>query len=202
MTVSMPICCSIRMLQRSAPMRLCARGPSGTLTASTPASRSAAVSRSILAASTPRGGTISTDVTWHSGVRLGAELPPGLRCHLLDRIENDLRPHRAVESDDVGAHRIQRLGQIFDRQTIGCVTVGADSHLRDDRNAGIHFTRRENRLLDLVQIGKRLENEQIATAVPERLELLAESGPRFIKTRRPQRLDANPQRPNSASDKQ
>ena len=47
----------------SAPMRLCARGPSGTFTASTPATLSASTPSSIAVASTPRGGTISTDVT-------------------------------------------------------------------------------------------------------------------------------------------
>ena len=51
------------MLTSTALMRLCARGPSGTFTASTPARRSAVTSCSIRLASTPRGGTISTDVT-------------------------------------------------------------------------------------------------------------------------------------------
>src|ERR1041385_2429995 len=50
-------------LVMTAPMRLCARGPSGTFTASTPAVLSAFTSASIFVASTPRGGTISTDVT-------------------------------------------------------------------------------------------------------------------------------------------
>src|SRR5215218_70626 len=59
----MPTCCSMSRLVITAPMRLCARGPSGTLTASTPSRFSAATSESILLASTPRGGTISTDVT-------------------------------------------------------------------------------------------------------------------------------------------
>src|SRR2546423_11726069 len=44
-------------------MRLCARGPSGTLTASTPAAFNARHCASIGVASTPLGGTISTEVT-------------------------------------------------------------------------------------------------------------------------------------------
>ncbi len=44
-------------------MRLCARGPSGTFTASTPASFSFRTSAIMRDASTPRGGTISTDDT-------------------------------------------------------------------------------------------------------------------------------------------
>ena len=43
-----------------APIRLWARGPSGTLTASTPAARSARACSIIAAGSGPRGGTIST----------------------------------------------------------------------------------------------------------------------------------------------
>src|SRR2546425_5238227 len=49
--------------ESSAPMRLCARGPSGTLTASTPAAFKARHCANIGAGSTPRGGTISTVVT-------------------------------------------------------------------------------------------------------------------------------------------
>src|SRR3989442_13070071 len=47
----------------STPIRLCARGPSGTLTASTPAALRARHCSSIGVASTPLGGTISTLVT-------------------------------------------------------------------------------------------------------------------------------------------
>jgi len=47
----------------STPMRLWARGPSGTFTASTPAALSARLCASIGAGSTPLGGTISTLVT-------------------------------------------------------------------------------------------------------------------------------------------
>ncbi|MNL22068.1 hypothetical protein D3C87_1433920 [compost metagenome] len=46
-----------------APMRLWARGPSGTLMASTPASRMRRTPSSIERGSQPLGGTISTEVT-------------------------------------------------------------------------------------------------------------------------------------------
>jgi len=38
----------------------------------------------------------SAHVAWHSGIRLRAQLAPADRCHLLDRIENDLRTNGAV----------------------------------------------------------------------------------------------------------
>src|SRR6266545_4595319 len=63
MTVSIPTSRSISNAEGSTPMRLCARGPSGTLTASTPAALSARHCSSIGFGSTPFGGTISTLVT-------------------------------------------------------------------------------------------------------------------------------------------
>jgi hypothetical protein len=59
----MPTRCSMSRLVSTAAIRLWARGPSGTFTASTPPAFSAATSFSIFSASTPRGGTISTDAT-------------------------------------------------------------------------------------------------------------------------------------------
>src|SRR2546430_9838944 len=59
----MPTSRSIRMADGSTPMRLWARGPSGTFTASTPAALRARHCSSIGVASTPLGGTISTEVT-------------------------------------------------------------------------------------------------------------------------------------------
>ena len=53
----------MRIADGSTPMRDCARGPSGTFTASTPAALSARHCASIGVGSTPLGGTISTLVT-------------------------------------------------------------------------------------------------------------------------------------------
>src|SRR2546423_14214965 len=55
-------------------MRLCARGPSGTLTASTPAAFNARHCASIGVASTPLGGTISTLVTSSPRASLAPQL--------------------------------------------------------------------------------------------------------------------------------
>ncbi len=63
MTVSIPTSRSIMSADGSTPMRLCARGPSGTLTASTPPAFSARHCSSIGCGSMPLGGTISTLVT-------------------------------------------------------------------------------------------------------------------------------------------
>src|SRR5881296_2862953 len=63
MTVSIPTSLWIRIADGSTPMRLWARGPSGTFTASTPAALSARHCSSIGVGYTPLGGTISTLVT-------------------------------------------------------------------------------------------------------------------------------------------
>src|SRR5215210_1170745 len=59
----MPTFCSMRVETASTPMRDWARGPSGTLTASTPASFKKLTFSSIFSGSQPLGGTISTEVT-------------------------------------------------------------------------------------------------------------------------------------------
>jgi hypothetical protein len=58
----------------------------------------------------------------------------------------------------------------------------------------------ENRLLDLVHISERLENEEITAAILERLELLAECRPRFVETGGPEWLEPNAERTNGAGD--
>src|SRR5262249_31354552 len=60
---SMPTCCSMISETAKAPMRDWARGPSGTLTASTPASFRLRTPSIIFDGSQPLGGTISTLVT-------------------------------------------------------------------------------------------------------------------------------------------
>src|SRR5207237_3583252 len=57
-------------------------------------------------------------------------------------------------------------------------------------------------LLDLVQIGEGLEDEDIAAAILERLELLAKSRARFIQTGRSQGLDPNAKRTHRSGDEQ
>ena len=139
-------------------------------------------------------------ITRHPGVGLRAQLAPGDRRHLLDGVENDLRANGAVEADHIGAKGVQRLGDILDRYSVRRVTIGADRHLRDDGHGRIHFVSGENRLLDLVHIGERLENEEITAALLERLELLAECRPCFVETGGPERLETNAQRTNCAGD--
>ena len=53
-----------------------------------------------------------------------------------------------------------------------------------------------NRLFDLVEIGECLENEQITSALLERLHLLAECRARLIEARWPVWLKAHTERPN------
>ena len=138
----------------------------------------------------------------HSGVRLRAQLAPAHRRHLLDRVENDLWADRTIEADHIGAEGVQRLGEIFDRYSVRSMAIRPNGHLRDDRNRRIHFVSRENRLFDLVHIGEGLENEQVAAAILERLELLAEYRTRFVEAGGPEWLEANAERTDRARDEE
>ena len=72
------------------------------------------------------------------------------RRHLLDRLENRLRPDGAIQPDDVGAERVERARDVFRRRAVRREAVDADRHLRDDRHRRIDLPRGANRLLDLV----------------------------------------------------
>src|SRR5256714_8212421 len=143
--------------------------------------------------------TSTADVAWHACIRLGRELPPRDRRHFLNCIENDLRADRAVEADDVGAERVERPREIFGRHPVRSVAVRADCHLRDDGNSGIDFARRENRLFDLMKIGERLEEEDVAAGILEWLQLLAECGTRFVEAGWTKWLDTQTQWTDRAS---
>src|SRR6185295_18303611 len=130
------------------------------------------------------------------------ELAPGFRRHLLDGVEDDLRAYRTIEPDDIGTERVERLREILGGQTVRRVTIGPDGHLRDDRDLRIDLTRSEDRLLDLVEIRESLEDEDVATAVLQGLQLLPERGACFIETGWSERLDANAERTDRAGDEQ
>ena len=132
--------------------------------------------------------TASAHIARHSGVGLRAQLASGDGHHLFDRVKNDLRANGAVETDDVGAKGVERLGDILDCDSVRRVTIGSDRHLCDYRDGRIDFVCGENPLLDLVHVSERLENEQITAAVRERLELLAKYCSRFLQTGWPERL--------------
>ena len=125
----------------------------------------------------------AADIARHAGIRLGAQLLLRVRRHLLDRLENDLRADRAIEPDDVGAPCVQRTRDIFRCRAEWCEPIGADRHLRDDRNARIELARGANRLLDLVQVAEGLEEKDVDSAFAETLELLPEIGARLVEAR-------------------
>jgi hypothetical protein len=82
------------------------------------------------------------------------------------------------------------------------MAIGANGHLGDDGNRRVDFPRRENRLLDLVQICERLEDEDICASVLESLKLFAERRARFVETRWTKRFEANPERSDSSRNKE
>ncbi len=142
----------------------------------------------------------ATDVARHAGVRLRAQLAPRRRRHLLDALENRLRADGAIESDDVRAPRVELARDDIRLGAVRRAPVGADRHLRDDRLLRVDSPRGEDRLLDLVEVGERLEDEEVDAAFGETFHLLPEDRASFVLARRPVRLEANAQRSDGAGD--
>ena len=88
----------------SAPIRLCARGPSGTLTASTPACLSRRTCSNIGAGSTPFGGTISTVVTNRPSASLAPSRERSAKRDGLDL--HGLRRCRRHDVNGAGRHAV------------------------------------------------------------------------------------------------
>src|SRR2546421_18307 len=89
MTVSIPTSFWIRIADGSTPMRLWARGPSGTFTASTPAALSARHCSSIGVGSTPLGGGGGAAAPPH-GARARLDHAARVTRHVFRRREVDL----------------------------------------------------------------------------------------------------------------
>src|SRR6185436_13097581 len=111
--------------------------------------------------------------------------------HALDALENDLRTHRAVETDDVRIPAVQRTRDVLGRGAVRRVMISADRHLRDDGHRLIHLARRTDRLLDLVKIAEGLEEKEVDAAGREGFHLLAERGACVLNARESVRLEAN-----------
>src|SRR5262249_26457055 len=100
----------------------------------------------------------AADVARHAGVRLSAELPSRLRRHLLDAFENRLRTDGAIQTDDIRAPAIENTHDVFGRRAIRRAAIRTDRHLRDDRLLRCDGARGANGLLDLLEIGERLDD--------------------------------------------
>ncbi len=140
----------------------------------------------------------AADLARHPGVGLGDELAAGDGRHALDRLENRLRADRAVEPNDIGAEPVEATRDLVGRDAVGAQAIDADRHLRDDGHAGVNVACRENGLLDLVEIGERLDDEAVRAALRERRHLLPKQRARFVAARGAVGLDAHAERPDGA----
>ena len=140
------------------------------------------------------------DIAWHAGVRLRAQLPLRHRGHALDRLEDRLRPHRAIEADDIRAPLVERARDILGRRAEGRESVLADRHLRDHRRRERELARRGERLLDLAKVAEGLEEKAVRAALEERVHLLAEVIARLLAARGAERLDAHAEGTDGAGD--
>ena len=96
--------------------------------------------------------------------------------HLLDCLEHDLRTSRAVGSDHIYGPFVEPLGEGFGIGAAAQIAVIVDGDLPDDHHIRPrHLARREDGLAQLVEIVKRLEDQQIHFRFHQRLYLFAEN---------------------------
>src|SRR6185436_13955126 len=106
-------------------------------------------------------------------------------------------PDAAVNADHVSAALDQLRREPLCGRTVEAVPILFRSHLRDDGEIANTADRGDGGA-DLVEVPKRLEDEQIDLAVDERLRLIAEHRFRLVDAGLAPRLDAHAERADCA----
>ena len=130
----------------------------------------------------------------------------GLRCdlsgnharHPLDALQHHLGSHAAVDTHDVRSQLLQVRAESFGRGSVQAVAVFLQGQLRHDREVAQLFGR-ENGGLDLPQIRKGLQAEQIHAAFHQGRDLLGENPPGFFHSQLSVRLEADSERPDRSA---
>ena len=139
----------------------------------------------------------ATNVARQSGIRLCRELASGEGAHLFDCVEHDRGSDSAIETNYIGAPFVQLRSKGFRRRAKQGVAIDLNRHLRHDRQIA-QRTHRSDRLMQLRNIRKRLEHEQINSTFKQRRHLSCKHRFCFIEGRRSVRFNAQPERANGA----
>ena len=101
-------------------------------------------------------------------------------------------------------HSVKRGGESFGVGAIQAIAVFVNRDLGDDGNLRIrlriHVAAGEHGLMQLFQVAKRFEHQQIDATFDQGLDLLAESRAGLFERSLAQRLDANAERTNRSGD--
>jgi hypothetical protein len=107
-----------------------------------------------------------------------------------------LRADAAVDADDGGAGLDERAHRQRGGVAVQRLPVGAERHLRDDRNVGRDALDRTQRREHFVQILKRLDDERVATTFEQALRGHAERRFGLGRRDRSERFQRLPQGPH------
>ena len=130
------------------------------------------------------------DVSRPAGIRLRDEPRARQTCHVLNCFEHRGGPDRTVHADDIGARSFELGGESFRRRAIQTIAIRFRRDLGHDRKCG-NAAYRTDCGVDLGQIAKRLEHEEIDTAIGKCQRLLAECLLGFGNTRPAPRFDTD-----------
>ena len=104
-------------------------------------------------------------------------------AHAFDGVEHGDRPDAAVDAGHVDVPLRQPGGKGFGVGTVEAVAVFIDRDLRDDGNIRIDIAAGEHGLMQLFEVAKGFEHQQIDAALDQRRNLLAKGSAGLFETK-------------------
>ncbi len=132
----------------------------------------------------------------NAGVRLCGKRFRGDCAQTLQCVQHRDRTDAAIATDYVRAPFCQASPIMFGTRAVEAVAVFVNRHLRDDRDLRVNFARRENRLVQLAEVAKSFQDQQVNPRVHQDTDLFREGCPRLFTAGLAQRLDPYTQRSN------
>ena len=130
----------------------------------------------------------------NAGIRLRRQRRGSDGANALQGVQHGHRTYAAVAANDVGAPGFQLRAVVLGTGSVEAVAVFVDGDLRHDRQLGIDVARRQDRLMQLLEIAEGLQDHQVDALFVQRGNLLAEGLAGFGQGDLAQRLDAHTKR--------
>src|SRR5712664_3645029 len=111
-------------------------------------------------------------------------------AEFLDSFKHGYRTNTAITPDDVSTPLVKFCAECFRAGAVKTIAVFVDGDERDNRDLRICRTTGDDGLMDLLEVSKGFQHEEIHAAFGERRRLLPERSAGFVKRCLSQRLDA------------
>ncbi len=129
---------------------------------------------------------------------MGGERSRSHGANAFHRVKHGNRADAAVAADDVGSPFLQLRAVVLGAGTVQAVPFLIDGDLGHNRQLGIDVASGEQGLVQLLEIAKGLQDQQVDAFFVQGLNLLAEGIACFRQRDFSQRLDAHAERPHGS----